>query len=128
MNPGSESHQENTGGTLSKSQVSPEAFDVLFARYRCMLYFIAYRVLHNNKDAEDAVQNCSVSASCTVPRFDYEGSFRSWLVRVLINEAVVLLKSRIGLITPSEVIMDALCFSPVEDGEQCSGTNGNWRL
>ena len=68
-----------------------EALDDLLSRYRRVLALIAYRVLGNHEDAEDAVQNCIRVASDRAPRFDHEGAFRSWLARVLIDEAVTIL-------------------------------------
>lgn len=68
-----------------------EALDVLLSRYRRVLALIAYRVLGNHEEAEDAVQNCIRVASDRAPRFDHEGAFRSWLARVLIDEAVTIL-------------------------------------
>ena len=73
------------------SQGNLEALDVLFARYRYLLYVIAYRVLGNHVKAEDAVQNCLRTVSGNVPEFEHEGAFRCWLVRVLIDEAVTIL-------------------------------------
>jgi DNA-directed RNA polymerase specialized sigma24 family protein len=57
-------------------QVHSEAFDVLFSRYRRVLHFVAYRLLCDHKDAEDAVQSFFVSVSNNVQRFECEGSFR----------------------------------------------------
>jgi hypothetical protein len=73
------------------SRESLDTLDVLFSRYRSVLSLIAYRVLGNHEDAEDAVQNCVRTASDHAPRFDHEGAFRSWLARVLIDEAVTIL-------------------------------------
>jgi RNA polymerase sigma-70 factor, ECF subfamily len=75
----------------SHSQGNFEALDVLFARYRSILSLIAYRVLGNHEDAEEAVQRCLRLASDRAPRFDHEGAFRSWLARILIDEAVTIL-------------------------------------
>lgn len=90
----SPSRPENIGNTLSISQINPEAVDVLVSRYRRILYSVAYRVLRNHQDADNAVQSCLLSASYNLPRFEYEGSFRSWLVRVLIDEALAILHKR----------------------------------
>ena len=57
-----------------------------------MLYFIAYRVLGDHADAEDAVRSCILSIRRKVPSLEHEGGFRAWLVRVLINEAVAILR------------------------------------
>jgi RNA polymerase sigma-70 factor, ECF subfamily len=91
MNHESTLHPGNKGETLSISPITPDNFYVLFARYRSLLHFVAYRVLCNHEDAEDAVYSCLLSASYSVQRFEYEGSFRSWLVRVLIGEALAIL-------------------------------------
>jgi DNA-directed RNA polymerase specialized sigma24 family protein len=104
----------------SNWQENPEALDVLFSRYRRVLYRIAYRVLENHQEAKDAVCNCLLAASCNVPQFDSEGAFRSWLVRVLIDEALAILyKERIGPTTSPEPILD-LFIQGVRGQEQTS--------
>jgi len=42
--------------------------DILFSRYSRALSLVAYRVLGNHKEAEDAVQNCLRTATDNVPR------------------------------------------------------------
>ena len=71
--------------------------DTRLLRYRAVLSFLADRVLNNHLEAEDAVRNCLLTASSTVPQFESEGAFRSWLARVLLDEALVILhKKRAG--------------------------------
>ena len=94
MNVMLESHSWSENKSLSNSEGNVEALDVLFSRYRRVLSLVAYRVLGNHKQAEDAVQNCLRAASENLPRFKHEGVFRSWLVRVLIDEAVAILKKQ----------------------------------
>ena len=77
--------------TLSNSQGSLEELDVLFSRYRRVLSLVAYSVLADHAEAEDAVQNCLITVSGNVPKFEHEGAFRCWLIRVLIDEAVTIL-------------------------------------
>ena len=77
--------------TLSNSQGSLEALDVLLSRYRHVLSLVAYRVLSDHAEAEDAVQNCLLTVFDKAPKFEHEGAFRCWLVRVLIDEAVAIL-------------------------------------
>jgi len=88
----SQSWSENK--SLSNSEGNLEALDVLFSRYRRVLSLVAYRVLGNHQQAEEAVQNCLRAASENLPRFKHEGVFRSWLVRVLIDEAVAILNKQ----------------------------------
>ena len=37
------------------------------------------------------MQNCWLTASRNPPHFEYEGAFQSWLVRILIDEALTIL-------------------------------------
>jgi len=76
------------------SRTSLKTLDVLLSRYRDVLSLIAYRVLCDDDEAEVAVQNCIRVASDTAPQFDHEGAFRSWLARVLLDEAVIILSTR----------------------------------
>jgi hypothetical protein len=94
MNPMSELRLRIYDKTLSTSQGNLEALDVLFSRYRRVLSLVAYRVLGNHQEAEYAVQNCLLAVSNNVPRFEYEGAFRSWLVRVLMDEASLILHNK----------------------------------
>jgi hypothetical protein len=73
------------------SQRSLETLDVLLSRYRHVLSLIAHRVLGNHEESERAVRNCIRVAAVRAPRFDHEGAFRSWLARILIDEAVTIL-------------------------------------
>jgi hypothetical protein len=91
MNATPQLHSGKEDETLSNAQGSLEALDVLFSRYRHVLSLVAYRVLGNHAEAEDAVQNCLRTVSNNVPKFEHEGAFRCWLVRVLIDEAVTIL-------------------------------------
>jgi DNA-directed RNA polymerase specialized sigma24 family protein len=79
------------GDELSTSpEKNPAALDERLLRYRGVLSFVAYHVLSNHEEAEEAVRNCLVSASYNVPRFECEGAFRSWLVRILIDKASLI--------------------------------------
>jgi DNA-directed RNA polymerase specialized sigma24 family protein len=80
---------------LSNPQGNLEALDVLFSRCRRTLLVVAYRVLGDHNEAEDAVQRCLQSAAFhNIPQFETEGAFRSWLVRLLINEALLIRHER----------------------------------
>ena len=82
------------GEILSNSQSNLDALDVLLSRYRQTLLLVAYRVLGDHNQAEDAVQRCLMSSSWNVPHFETEGAFRSWLIRVLIDKALIILREK----------------------------------
>jgi len=71
-----------------------EAFNALFSRHRRLLYSLAFRVLQNHEEAEDAVQNSLLRAFRNLPRLECQGAFRSWLARILVNEALGILRKR----------------------------------
>jgi len=75
-------------------QGDQKALDLLLARYRRLLYDLALRILRNHEEAEDAVQSCLLFAYRNLPNVKCEGSFRSWLVRILINEALVIVRKK----------------------------------
>lgn len=89
-----ESQSRSEGETINNSQENLEALGILFSRYRRALSLVACRVLGNREEAEKAVQNCLRTAADNVPRFEHEGDLCSWLLRVLIDEAVLLLRKQ----------------------------------
>jgi DNA-directed RNA polymerase specialized sigma24 family protein len=70
------------------------SLDVRATRYRRLLYFVADRVLGDPDRAAIAVDNCLYSAAQHVAAFDCEGAFRSWLVRLAIDESLAILHGR----------------------------------
>lgn len=76
-----------------------DALHTLFTRYRRLLHGLAFRVLHNHDEAEDAVQNCLVQAFRNLECVRCTGAFRSWLVRILVNEALAIIHNRKSLPT-----------------------------
>src|SRR5258705_5972894 len=64
------------------------------ARYHRLLYFVADRVLGNPDRAAIAVENCLFWASRHFARFDDEGEFRNWLVRLALDESLAILHGR----------------------------------
>ncbi len=63
------------------------ALDELFRRYRGVAYRVAYRLLGNEADALDAVQDGFVNALSNLDRFGGRSSFKTWLLRVVCNAA-----------------------------------------
>jgi hypothetical protein len=49
------------------------------------------------REHKSAVQNCWQAESRNPRRFEFEGAFRSWLVRVLIDEALAILRESQGV-------------------------------
>jgi RNA polymerase sigma factor (sigma-70 family) len=80
-------------------QGDEDALNELFSRYNSFLHFLACRVLGGREDAQDVVQNCLLRAFRNLEQFNNDGAFRSWLARILVNEAISFLRkkrSRLG--------------------------------
>jgi hypothetical protein len=67
-----------------------DLFDIRFLRCCPSLRYIANRILNSKEAAEEAVMNSFFIASCSPLQFRDEGAFRSWLIRILIDEALLL--------------------------------------
>lgn len=70
------------------------ALEELFQRYRLPAYRIAYRLLGNEADALDAVQEGFVKALTHLDGFQGRSSFKTWLLRVVGNAALDLGRQR----------------------------------
>lgn len=76
------------------TQEHSDVFEDRFSRCRPLLTFLAFRILACNEEGAEAVQNCRITASRNPPRFVCEGAFRSWLARILIDEALAILRQK----------------------------------
>jgi RNA polymerase sigma-70 factor (ECF subfamily) len=71
-----------------------DALNELFRRYRLVAYRVAYRLLGNEADALDAVQEAFVKALTHLSGFQGRSSFKTWLLRVVGNAALDLGRQR----------------------------------
>jgi DNA-directed RNA polymerase specialized sigma24 family protein len=71
-------------------QEDPKVFSARFSRCHGLLHFIACRVLGGTEGARDSVQTCWRKASRNPPKFEQEGAFRGWLLRIVIDEALAI--------------------------------------
>ncbi len=73
---------------------SGSAFAELFARHQKILFGTVQRITKNTHDTEDAVQDCSMKAFIYINSFDGKSAFSTWLVRIGINTALMMLRKR----------------------------------
>jgi RNA polymerase sigma-70 factor (ECF subfamily) len=71
-----------------------DALEELFRRYRLVAYRVAFRLLSNEADALDAVQEAFIKALTHLPSFEGRSSFKTWLLRVVSNAALDLGRQR----------------------------------
>ncbi|MFO0926313.1 MAG: sigma-70 family RNA polymerase sigma factor [Gemmataceae bacterium] len=106
----------------------PAALDELFRRYRLPAYRVAFRLLGNEADALDAVQEGFVKALTHLAGFQGRSSFKTWLLRVVSNAALDLgrqrgrretlsLDSGPGAPTPPELLTGDLAGQRLEQAD-----------
>jgi RNA polymerase sigma-70 factor, ECF subfamily len=71
-----------------------DAQEQIFARHGSKLRRIAFRILRNSEDAEDAVQDGLCRAFAKLQAFEGRSSFSTWLTRIVINSALMLLRRK----------------------------------
>jgi RNA polymerase sigma-70 factor, ECF subfamily len=89
-------------------------FGELYQRHRMRIYRAALRILHNEHDAEDAVQRAFERAFAGLSRFRETSAFSTWMTRIVINESLMQLRQRKSSqryvadsdSTPDEVVLE----------------------
>jgi RNA polymerase sigma-70 factor (ECF subfamily) len=79
------------------------ACETLFNRHQRKIYVLAFRYTRVREDAEDIVQQTFQKAFVHLQKFEGKSSLATWLTRIAINQALMLLRSRRGL---REVLID----------------------
>ncbi len=72
------------------------AFELLVERHEGKILSLAQRMTRNREDAEDVVQQSFQKAFIHLKKFEGESLFSTWLTRIAINEALMLLRRRRG--------------------------------
>src|SRR5271155_4839709 len=70
------------------------AFDVLCERLTPRILRSLLRITKNREDAEDALQDSLLSAFVHISEFDGRSAFSTWLTRIAINSALMILRKK----------------------------------
>src|SRR6267154_5814574 len=73
------------------------AFETLVKRHQRRIFALAFRYTRVREDAEDIVQQTFQKAFVHLQKFEGKSSISTWLTRIAINQALMLLRSRRGL-------------------------------
>ena len=68
------------------------AFDELWQSHANRLFRTTYRITRNREDAEDALQGALLNAFVHLQDFDARSSFSTWLTRIAINSALMIVR------------------------------------
>jgi RNA polymerase sigma-70 factor (ECF subfamily) len=94
MNGPVQAHQPSDDDLLARIPGDRAALEELFRRYRQPAYRVAHRLLGNEADALDAVQDGFVKALTHLSGFQGRSTFKTWLMRVVSNSALDLGRQR----------------------------------
>jgi RNA polymerase sigma-70 factor, ECF subfamily len=71
-----------------------EAFAILVKRHTGKVFAVALRYARVRQDAEDIVQETFQNAFLHLDKFEGKSAFLTWLTRIAVNQALMLLRSR----------------------------------
>lgn len=72
----------------------PQAFGELVRRYERDVFNLAYRMLNERGEAEDAAQEAFMRAYINLDRYDPERPFKTWLLSITSNHCIDRLRRR----------------------------------
>jgi RNA polymerase sigma-70 factor (ECF subfamily) len=101
-----------------------QAYEELVRRHTGRMLAVARRLLRNEEDARDAVQQAFVSAFCAMAEFKGGSRLSTWLHRIVVNTALMKLRARAR--RPEESV-DDLLPQFLEDGHHVTQFSA-WRL
>lgn len=81
-------------------------FARLVELYGDSLYRLAFRLLGNQQDAEDVLQETFIKVFRHIGSFDGRSSLSTWLYRIATNEALMALRRRKPLVSVDEPVED----------------------
>jgi RNA polymerase sigma-70 factor (ECF subfamily) len=92
-----------------------DAFVELSKRHANRVFQATYRVTRNRQDAEDALQDAFLNAFTHMKNFEGRSSFSTWLTRIAINSALMILRKKRNC---EEI--------PIDDGDGRVGSLPTW--
>ena len=92
--------------------MTEQAFLDAVRRDQAMLYRVAYTLLHNGEDCNDALQDAVVNAWRWLHTLRDDAAFRPWMTRITVNCAKDMLRKRM---LETVELPEALAAPAVED-------------
>jgi RNA polymerase sigma-70 factor (ECF subfamily) len=94
-----EAQRQNIAGQVAEATLvlaaqngDAHAFEILIERYQRRILAVARRFTRNREDTEDIVQQSFQKAFIQLHKFEGRSCFSTWLTRIAINEALMLLR------------------------------------
>ena len=84
------------------------AFERIMRRNNRLLFRTARSILKSDAEAEDALQEAYLRAWRALSTFRADSKLSTWLVRIVINEALGRLRRRSAQVIPLESVMESI--------------------
>lgn len=88
------------------------AFESIMRRHNRLLFRTARSILKSDAEAEDALQEAYLRAWSSLATFRRESKLSTWLVRIVINEALGRLRRSSAQVIPLEAAMESADHDP----------------
>lgn len=92
-----------------------DAFITLINENRINLYRVAKGMLQSEADIEDAIQNTIIKAYESIEKLRNEEFFKTWLIRILINQCNMTIRANKKLVTIENINVDNKYYDNYED-------------
>lgn len=93
------------------------AFRLIVEKYKDVSFSLAYSILRNEHDAEDALQESFIKVYNNLNRFHSNSSFSTWLYRIVVNTCFTFIKKhkKSQLLINIDTVTD-IAIDPCENG------------
>ena len=98
-------------------------FEAIVENYSDFAYNLAYRIMGNAADAEDAVQEAFISAYRNFDRFRGDSRATTWLYRIVVNACLMKLRKEKRRRTLSQTGFEDTIVSDWSDGPERAALN-----
>lgn len=95
------------------------AYDIIYERLFGKFVNVAYKILRNKADAEDAAQKALMTGYIKRSKFLFLSKVETWLTRILINKAKDIIRKNSGIRNPEpeEIEVDPEGSEEIKTGE-----------
>ena len=102
---------------LAAKRGSSDALGALFDRYWPAIWRAAYAITGQRELASDAAQDAFLSAAGALAKFDHRRPLEPWLVRIVVNRSIDLLRVQRRLVALDDAGEAAVFDEPALDDE-----------
>lgn len=90
----SESRQEDFRVIREAVSGSQDAYKFLMKKYHDPIYNLIFKMIHDKSDVEDLTQEAFIKAFNSLPSFNFEFAFSTWLYKIATNNSIDYLRKK----------------------------------